>query len=346
MMDEALLERARDGDGAAFGQLVGSHRRELHVHCYRMLGSFDQAEDAVQETLLAAWRGLATFQARASVRTWLYRIATNTCLNLIRTTGRRPRAADPLPPTAPAPTSTDTVTWLQPYPDELLDELPDELPGPEAQVEQNEAISLAFVTALQVLSPRARAVLILRDVLGFSAREVADAVEMTKEAVAMSLSRARAALRAQAGSPGQPSDTPAARRAAPGEAADAAVVRGLVEAFTTHDVDRVVSLLTQDVRIAMPPLPAAWQGRQVAASFLSEVVFRLVPRARFLPTRANRQPALAVYTPAVGTSHWRASGLLVLTFRGGQVSGLTRFEVPSVHPFGLPDVLTDPDDPS
>jgi RNA polymerase sigma factor (sigma-70 family) len=171
---EALLDRARSGDADAFADLTEPHRRELHVHCYRMLGSFDDADDAVQETLLAAWRGLATFQARASVRTWLYRVATNTCLNLARTATRRPQMTEPLPATAlpataPAPTGSEKVTWLQPYPDTLLDALPDDAPGPDACVEQNEAVSLAFVTALQLLSPRARAVLILRDVLGFTA---------------------------------------------------------------------------------------------------------------------------------------------------------------------------------
>ena len=230
--DDALLDRARSGDADAFTELTEPHRRELHVHCYRMLGSFDDADDAVQETLLAAWRGLATFQARASVRTWLYRVATNTCLNLVRTATRRPQMTDPLPATAPAPTGSEKVTWLQPYPDLLLDALPDDAPGPDVRVEQNEAVSLAFVTALQLLSPRARAVLILRDVLGFSAREVADTLDSTEEAVAMTLSRARASLR------GQPLRSPA--RAS--TAAEAALVRRLAAALTANNVDEVVSL--------------------------------------------------------------------------------------------------------
>src|SRR5689334_11144361 len=162
MPDHALLDRARSGDEDAFAELTGPHRRELHVHCYRMLGSFEDADDAVQDTLLAAWRGLAGFQARASVRTWLYRVATNTCLNQIRTASRRPQMTEPLPVSAPAPTGAESVTWLQPYPDALLDALPDSNPGPDARVEQQEAVSLAFITALQLLSPRARAVLILR----------------------------------------------------------------------------------------------------------------------------------------------------------------------------------------
>ena len=171
-----------------------------------MLGSFEDADDAVQDTLLAAWRGLAGFQARASVRTWLYRVATNTCLNQIRAASRRPQMTEApsltaLPASAPAPTGAETVTWLQPYPDALLDALPDTTPGPDARVEQQEAVSLAFIAALQLLSPRARAVLILRDVLGFTAREVAGSLGSTEEAVAMTLSRARASLRGQTQAP-------------------------------------------------------------------------------------------------------------------------------------------------
>ncbi len=337
----ALLDRARSGDADAFTELVEPHRRELHVHCYRMLGSFDDADDAVQETLLAAWRGLATFQARASVRTWLYRVATNTCLNLVRTATRRPQMTEPLPATAlpataPAPTGSEKVTWLQPYPDLLLDALPDDAPGPDVRVEQNEAISLAFVTALQLLSPRARAVLILRDVLGFSAREVAGTLDSTEEAVAMTLSRARASLRAASPrSPARASTT-----------AEATLVRRLAAAFTANDVDEVVSLLAADVRIAMPPLPAVWEGRSHAAEFLAEVAFRLVPEARFVRTRANRQPALAVYTRDETNGLWHGSGLLVITLRDDRVAGLTRFESHTLRAFGLPRVLPDGDSPA
>jgi len=336
----ALLDRARSGDQDAFAELVEPHRRELHVHCYRMLGSFDDADDAVQETLLAAWRGLAAFQARASVRTWLYRVATNTCLNQVRTASRRLQMTEPLPAAAPAPTGSENVTWLQPYPDVLLDALPDQAPGPEARVEQDEAVSLAFVTALQLLSPRARAVLILRDVLGFSAREVAATLGSTEEAVAMTLSRARASLRARPAGPGPGGP------ARPGSAAEAALVRRLAAAFAAHDVDTVVSLLAQDVRITMPPLPAVWEGRRSAAGFLAEVAFRLVPEARFVQTRANRQPALAVYTRDEANGLWHGSGLLVITPRGGQVAGLTRFESHTMRAFGLPRVLPGDEDPA
>jgi RNA polymerase sigma-70 factor (ECF subfamily) len=238
---------------------------------------------------------------------------------------------EPLPPTAPAPSGSETVTWLQPYPDTLLDGLPDCDPGPDTRVEQNEAVSLAFVTALQLLSTRARAVLILRDVLGFSAREVADTLDSTENAIAMTLSRARASLRDNA-----PLRSPA--RAS--TAAEATLVRRLAAAFTAHDVDTVVSLLAADVRIAMPPLAAIWEGQR-AAEFLAEVAFRLVPEARFVEVRANRQPALAVYTQDEVSGLWHGSGLLVITLRGDQVSGLTRFESHTLRAFGLPRILSE-----
>ncbi len=329
-----LLQAARSGDEGAFAELVAPYRRELHVHCYRMLGSFDDADDAMQETLLAAWRGLAAFQGRASLRTWLYKVATNTCLNLIRTASRRPQMTGPLPASAPEPTGSAEVTWLQPYPDQLLDELPDPQPGPQAYVEQAEAVSLAFLTALQLLSPRARAVLILRDVLGYSAAETAETLGSTPEAVAMTLSRARAA-------PHQHAPAPAATPSTAGTAAEAQLVTQLTQALTAHDTDAVVRLLADDIRITMPPLPAIWQGRGPAAAFLTEVAFRLVPRARFIPTRANRQPALAVYTHDPKDRLWRASGLLVLTTSSDQITSLTRFETATMRRFGLPSILPD-----
>jgi RNA polymerase sigma-70 factor (ECF subfamily) len=332
--EHRLLERARRGDESAFAELVEPYRRQLHVHCYRMLGSFDDADDALQDALLAAWRGLRNFQARASVRTWLYRVATNTCLNLVRTASRRPQMADLLPANAPSPTGSNEVTWLQPYPDALLDNLPDESLGPHARLEQKEAVSLAFITALQLLSPRARAVLILRDVLGFSAREVAHSLDSSEEAVAVALSRARAALRSQSPrTSSQPvnSATPAERR----------LVQHLTAALTAHDVDAVVRLLAEDVRISMPPLAAIWEGRQRAAEFLTEVAFRLVPEARFVETRANGQPALGVYMRDGPDHVWRISGLLVITLGGEEITALTRFESSTARPFALPRILAD-----
>lgn len=333
MAETDLLQAARSGDNAAFAAMVAPYRRELHVHCYRMLGSFADADDAMQDTLLAAWRGLGSFASRASLRTWLYKVATNTCLNLIRTASRRPQMTDPLPAQAPEPTGSSEVTWLQPYPDLLLDELPDPDPAPDARIERAEAVSLAFLTTLQLLSPRARAVLVLRDVLGFSAAEVAETLDSTPEAVAMTLSRARAALRENAPT--------GATTGVASTADEARLVRLLTQALVDHDVKAVVRLLAEDVRIAMPPLPAVWQGRDRAATFLAQVAFRLVPRARFIQTRANGQPALAVYMHDAADGLWRAGGLLVLTLNGAHITGLTRFESATMRPFGLPSILSD-----
>src|SRR6266567_6045207 len=194
-MSAELLQRARGGDRDAFTALIEPHRRELQVHCYRMLGSLQDAEDALQEALLAAWVGLDGFEGRASVRTWLYRIATNRCLNVLRASSRRPVTANPLDVPPPKPSSLGEVPWLQPYPDVLLDGLPDGDPGPEARYEAREAISLAFITAVQLLPPNQRAVLILRDVLGFAAGEAARILGSTDESVTSALKRARTAMR-------------------------------------------------------------------------------------------------------------------------------------------------------
>jgi RNA polymerase sigma-70 factor (ECF subfamily) len=311
-----VLQQAQRGDEAAFTQLVTPYRRELHVHCYRMLGSFDDAEDALQDTLLAAWRGIGGFRAEASVRTWLYRVATNVCLNHRRTTSRRPQPAAP-PESAPAPNGTDPVTWLQPYPDSLLDALPEPTPGPEARIETREAVSLAFVAAVQVLSPRGRAVLVLRDVLGFSGGEVAGMLGTSADAVATQLRRARTAVRSQ------DLRDPAREWPTPDESA---LARRFADALTGRDVDAVVGLLTEDIRIAMPPLPYVWAGRSLAVGFLTDVVFRPGVPVRATLTAANRQPALAVYSRLEDRVPWQATGLLVVTVRGNRIAALTRFE--------------------
>src|SRR4051794_9372510 len=212
-MTAELLELARAGDREAFAALVEPHRAELQAHCYRMLGSLQDAEDAVQETLLAAWLGLAGFEGRASVRTWLYRVATNRCLNQLRSASRRPVPATPLPVAPPEPSRMNEAFWLQPYPDVLLDRLTDQAPGPEARYESREAISLAFVTALQVLPPNQRAVLLLRDALGYRAAEAADLLGLSEDAVNGALKRARAPLDAnRPGGPAAPApDSPEER---------------------------------------------------------------------------------------------------------------------------------------
>jgi RNA polymerase sigma-70 factor (TIGR02960 family) len=190
-----LLARAQAGDGEAFGQLVDPYRRELQVHCYRILGSVQDAEDALQDTLLSAWQGLAGFEGRASVRTWLYHVATSRCLDALRSASRRPLMSAPPPGLdPPEPTRLGEVLWLEPYPDVLLEGLPDSAPGPDARFEALESVSLAFITALQLLPPRQRAVLILRDVLGFHASETAQILDTTQESVTSALKRARASL--------------------------------------------------------------------------------------------------------------------------------------------------------
>lgn len=332
-----LIARARAGDGEAFGALVEPYRRELHVHCYRLLGSVQDAEDVLQEVLLAAWRGLDRYEERASLRTWMYRIATNRCLNAMRAESRRPRPA--VPPSGvrpPKPTRLDDVGWLDPYPDTLLEGLADDTPGPEARYEQREAVALAFVAALQVLTLDQRAVLVLRDVLGFSAAETADILTLSESAVASRLLRARAALRRR-----QDGHVGHAPPPATGSPTEQAIVAELARAWEAADVPGIVALLTEDAWLTMPPLPLAYQGLALAAEFLSMVAFRGERRYRLVPTRANGQPAFGVYLCDPHSAVGHASGLLVCTLAGDKVSALTRFDVSTFPLFGLPRTLPD-----
>jgi len=262
-----LTARARSGDQEAFRELVQPYQYELQVHCYRILGSAQDAEDALQETLLAAWRGLGDFEERASIRTWLYRIATSRCLNTLRASSRRATMDGPQAwPDPPTPTRLGEVPWLEPYPDQLLEQLPGTEPGPEARYESTEAISLAFVTALQLLPPRQRAVLVLRDVLGFRAAEAADILQTSLESVTSALKRARATLARQ------PADSSEHEPpAAPGSAAERDLVRRLTEAYATGNVNGVISLLTDDVWLTMPPVPFEYQGRDVGTGTVPAV---------------------------------------------------------------------------
>ncbi len=331
-MTANLLDRARAGDGAAFGQLVEPHRRELMVHCYRMLGSMQDAEDALQETMLSAWRGLAGFEGRSSVRTWLYRVATSRCLNAQRAGRRHPPAAAAPRASTPEPSRLGEVLWLEPVPDSELAGLADSAPGPETRYEASEAISLAFVTALQLLPPRQRAVLILRDVLGYPAREVAGLLDVTEESVTSALKRARAATRDRlAGTAGQP---PAP---APGSAEEQDLVARFTRAFESGDVAGIVALMTEDAWLRMPPLPLEYQGRDLAHRFFTAVwggrSYRLVP------TRANGQPAFGLYAHDPQAGMYRAVGLLTTTVAGQQISELTRFETSVLPRFGLPRML-------
>jgi len=326
-----LITRAQAGDEVAFAQLVAPYRRELQVHCYRILGSAADAEDQLQETLLAAWQGLGGFAGRASVRSWLYRIATNRCLNALRS-ARPHRPAGALPPGAgrPEPTRASPVIWLEPCPGTLLDGLADTAPGPEARYEAKEAISLAFVTALQLLPPRQRAVLVLRDVVGFSGRDAARILGATEESVSSALKRARAALHGLL--PPAPHRPPPA----PGSAVERAIVARFTRAYEAGDVAGLVALCTEDVVLTAPQADGEYLGRDGAARLLTAAVFRPGRTLRLIATRANGQPAFGVYACQRPATVPRASGLLVLTLAGGQIRAMTRFDNSALASFGLP----------
>jgi RNA polymerase sigma-70 factor (TIGR02960 family) len=328
-----LISRARAGDGDAFRELTEPHRRELQVHCYRMLGSFQDAEDALQDTLLAAWQGLGGFEGRASIRTWLYRIATNRCLNALRAASRRPAREWDIPGVEPPePTRLGEVVWLEPFPDALFEGAIEVPPGPEARYEQTEAISLAFVTALQALPPRQLAVLILRDVLGFHASEVAGMLDSTVESVNSALKRARAGLAGR-----RPAEAGRQPPPAPGSPAEDAIVARFVSAYEAADIGALVALLTDDVFTSMPPIPLEYEGRDAAARFIASI-FGSGRRFDLVPTRANGQPAFGAYLHAAGGVR-HGVGLFAITLTGDRICALTRFEN-SVFPwFGLPRSL-------
>ena len=346
-----LISRARAGDGAAFDELTQPYRRELQVHCYRMLGSLEDAEDALQDTLLAAWRGLGAFERRASLRTWLYQVATRRCLDARRAAARRPAKAWDVPHVQPPePTRLGEVVWLQPYPDALLDGLPATPPGPEARYELAESVSLAFVTACQVLPPRQLAVLVLRDVLGFPAAEVAGMLGISVDAANSALKRARAGLQRSRGA--EPSVGSRAEGAVVGAAGalakaevaaaavgpvEAGVVARFVRAWEAADVAGLVDLLTDDVFMSMPPMPFEYHGRDAVARF-SAALFAADRRFDLVPTRANGQPAFGAYLRApTGLRH--GVGLYVLGLRADRISALTRFESSVLTRFGLPRSL-------
>jgi RNA polymerase sigma-70 factor (TIGR02960 family) len=329
-----LMARARAGDGNAFRELTEPHHRELQVHCYRMLGSFQDAEDALQDTLLAAWQGIGGFEGRASLRTWLYRIATNRCLNARRSAARRPAKAWDVPRVVPPePTRLGEVVWLEPFPDALLDGAIDVPLGPEARYEQTESLSLAFVTALQILPPRQLAVLVLRDVLGFHASEVAGMLDTTVESVTSALKRARAGLQRR-----RPQAADREPAPAPGSPAENAIVARFVDAYRSADLDALVALLTDDVFVSMPPIPFEYEGRDVVARFFAGI-FGAGRRFDLVPTRANGQPAFGAYLHApTGVSH--GTGLYVLALAGDRICAMTRFENTVLPWFGLPRSLS------
>jgi len=316
-VEQPLLERARRGDDRAFAALAEQHRRALHVHCYRMLGSLHDAEDAVQETLLRGWRGLGGFGARASLRTWLCRIATNVCIDIAARRPPRVLPEDVAPaddPTAqPAPDAED-VPWIEPYPDELLDELQEE--DPAHRYAERESIELAFVVALQRLPPLQRAVLILRDVLAYSAQETAEMLDRSPQSVNSALQRARPAL--------------AAPRTRAPEADERRLVAAYVRAWEDADVAGLVALLREDVHLAMPPTPSWYAGRDaVAAYFRTLFAGELGARLHLTPTRANRQPAFLV------TLDGQPFALKLLTLEGDRIAAVTGFTEPRVVAYAI-----------
>lgn len=332
MASTDLIARARNGDEDAFAALVGPHRRELQLHCYRILGSLHDSEDALQETMLAAWKAFPRFED-GSLRAWLYRIATSRCLNILRSSARRPRVAEPMHDVElPEPSRVGEVLWLEPYPDTLLEGIADDAQGPEARYEGHEAVSLAFVTAMQLLPPRQRAVLILRDVLGYQASEAAHILGSSEESVSSALKRARATLKVAVGKGDAPPP-------APRSAAEQTLVERFVRAFEASDVPGVVGLLTNDVRFTMPPLPAVWLGPERAGLFLEAMMAWSARGHRILQTRANGQPAVGLYVADPRSGLRRGVGLLVLSIAGQQISAITRFDPGLFERFGLPRTL-------
>jgi len=333
-MTQSALTRARAGDEEAFRAITDPYRRELQVHCYRILGSLQDAEDALQETLLAAWRGIDGFEERASLRAWLYRIATNRCLNALRDSSRRPLEARPLPFEPPQPSRYGEALWLEPYPDALLEGVPDASPGPEARLETRESIGLAFVTGLQRLAPRQRAVLVLRDVLGYRASEVATMLDTTETSVNSALQRARATLETAAPPRRERAPLPSSPR-------ERGLVTRFADAFEAGDLDRVVALLTDDAWVTMPPEPFEYQGHAAIAAFLSHAfAARWQERHRLLATRANGQPAFGHYIPDPHTGVVHGVGMVVLTLEGDRISQITRFGGAALLArFGLPRTL-------
>ncbi|MHB8233097.1 MAG: sigma-70 family RNA polymerase sigma factor [Solirubrobacteraceae bacterium] len=333
MNETALLDSARGGDEDAFAQLLAPYRVELHAHCYRMLGSVHDAEDALQEALLRAWRGLARFEGRSSLRSWLYRIATNACLRAIE---RRPERVLPIdygPPGDPhqelAVPLSESV-WIEPYADEE-----DGPAAPDARYERRESVELAFVAALQHLPARQRAVLILRDVLGFSAREVAETLDSSPASIDSALQRAHKSVEQRL-----PQRSQQATLRELGDKRLSALVGGYVDAWERSDIDAVVAMLTHDARITMPPIPTWYRGRDAVRTFLSERVLAGDRPRRLLPVRANGAQAFGQYFWDEPSGRLLPHGITVLTLRGAEIEEMTAFLTPDAFArFGLPAEL-------
>jgi RNA polymerase sigma-70 factor (TIGR02960 family) len=328
-----LIAKAQAGNGSAFAILTDPYRRTLLRHCYRMLGSYQDAEDVLQETLFAAWQGIGRFESRASVRTWLYTIATNRCLNAFRSIRRRPAQTwDIASVIPPEPTRLTEVVWLEPFPDEAALGADGRSTAPDILYERTEDISLAFVTALQLLPPRQLAVLLLRDVVGFHADEVAGILETTIDAVNSTLKRARANLSQRRARNGD--EIPSARC----KPADAALVARFVRAWEAADVKDLVSMLTDDVLMSMPPMPYIYQG-PVAVGVFCNRLFDAGRRFELVLSHANGQPAFGVYLRTAEGDR-PGVGLYVLTVAGDRIQAMTRFESRVLPWFGLPTSLS------
>jgi RNA polymerase sigma-70 factor, ECF subfamily len=346
--ERRLLDAARRGDEDAFRRLVEPHRTDLHAHCYRMLGSVHDADDALQDALLRAWRGLTGFERRASLRSWLYRIATNACLDLI---SRRPKRVLPIehaPPAGPGDDLADPVTesvWIEPYPDEELG-LEEGLAGPEAHYERRESVELAFIAALQHLPGTQRAALILRDVLGFSAREAADVLDTTEPAVNGALRRARKAIAEEL-----PDRSQQVTMRALGDDRLRRLVERYVDAWERGDVEAILALLAADATFTMPPLPTWYRGREAIGVFLER--YALQDRWRLVPTRANGQLAFGCYAFDEEKGSYTALSVDVLTLDGTLATEVTSFVTPHTRGpareqfavevlarFGLPGTLS------
>lgn len=326
MTESKLLEAATAGDEGAYAELVEPHRRLLHAHCYRMLGSVHDAEDAVQETLLRAWSSLSSFQGRSSLRSWLFTIATNACLRAIE---RRPRRVLPIdygPPADPheplGPPLVET-TWIEPYPEERLG-VDDGLAGPEARYEQRESIELAFIAALQHLPARQRAVLILRDVLGFSGAEVADALETTPASVYSALQRAHDSVDRRL-----PELSQQATLRSLGDNRLREIVDGYVQAWERHDVDAIAAMLTEGATLAMPPTATWYRSRAAVATGLRTGPLDGVRQWRLSPTYASGQPAATAYLWDDAAGRFASHHTAVLTLRGGLIDAIDAFHEPS-----------------
>jgi RNA polymerase sigma-70 factor, ECF subfamily len=332
------LMAVETSDQAAFGALVEPYRRQLHVHCYRMLGSFEEAEDMVQETMLRAWRGRAGFEGRSTFRTWLYRIATNSCLNALDRSPQRVMPPDVTPPTDdPRPTVrwAPEIRWLQPYPDHLLEPpAPAEL-EPDALAIERETFELVYLAAIQHLPPRQRAVMILRDALGWSAKEAADLLDMSVASANSALQRARSTMRAQL-PVGRANWQPASR---PTDE-ERAVLRRFMAAMEQADIGALSAMLRADARQTMPPALLWFDGRRTIVAHYATLLGPESPGDfRMLATGANRQPAAVAYLRARGDSVYRLSGLNVLRIEGGEIAEITSFRPDLCAAFGLPPTL-------